>query len=435
MKINEFKSANLIQRTANNSKLIHSFGALADLGQEIVNKHSFQETVRTSLHLLLGSLAIMRGGVAGYSRYEHEFNMLSGRGLGENFPQRLSLCYEDERQFMMNGLAPIESSYAKVLPFFQVYDDSFEKARIALMIPLVVRDELLGAVMLGEKASGDVYSSYDKEIITAMCRHIGVAIAQRNMLAEIEKRNEENERLLENLRATYKDTVKAFATAIDCKDKYTEGHSVRVGKYSEIIGEELGWNPNEIEGAAVAGYLHDVGKLTVERRIINAPYRINAKESAELNRHPSVGYEILMPIHHPYADVPLAAKYHHERLDGRGYPDGLYDREIPFIAKMVNLADSFDAMTTDRPYKRRRPAPDVFDDLRRNSGKQFAPEIVSAFFRGMLKELTGENKDRRFRRLLGREYMESEGLVPMLRQSLNAMTPTSSMTMINAERN
>ncbi|MCV4872133.1 HD domain-containing protein, partial [Escherichia coli] len=88
------------------------------------------------------------------------------------------------------------------------------------------------------------------------------------------------------------------------------------------------------------------GKLTVERKIINAPYRINAKESSELNRHPSVGYEILLPIHHPYSDVPLAAKYHHERLDGRGYPEGLYDREIPYIAKIVNLADSFDAMTT-----------------------------------------------------------------------------------------
>ena len=121
---------------------------------------------------------------------------------------------------------------------------------------------------------------------------------------------------------TYADTVKAFATAIDCKDKYTEGHSVRVGKYSEILAQEIGYDENEIEGVAVAGYLHDVGKLTVERNIINAPYRINAKESAELNKHPAVGYEILMPIHHPYTDVPLAAKYHHERLDGRGYPDG-----------------------------------------------------------------------------------------------------------------
>lgn len=233
------------------------------------------------------------------------------------------------------------------------------------------------------------------------------------------------------MRLTYKDTVRAFAAAIDSKDKYTEGHSVRVGKYTEIIASELGWGNEEVEGAAVAGYLHDVGKLTVERKIINAPYRINAKESRELNRHPSVGYEILLPIHHPYSDVPLAAKYHHERLDGRGYPEGLYDCEIPYIAKIVNLADSFDAMTTDRPYKRRRPAAEVIEDLSRNAGKQFAPELVGALFRGILREAIGDDTDKRFRRLLGREYMETEGLVPMIKSALNNLGGIQTVSVIS----
>ena len=263
---------------------------------------------------------------------------------------------------------PIEVSQAKVLPFFQIYDRSFEAKKVELLVPLVIRDEIVGVVLLGEKANGEPYSSYDKDIICAMTRHIGVGIGQRNLMAELERRVEENRRLYDDLRMTYKDTVKAFATAIDCKDKYTEGHSVRVGKYSEIIAQELGWDEAQVEGVAVAGYLHDVGKLTVERNLINSPVRINAKETIELNRHTTVGYEILLPIHHPYADVPLAAKYHHERLDGRGYPDELYDRDIPYIAKIVCLADSFDAMTTDRPYKRRRPANEVVEDLQRNSG-------------------------------------------------------------------
>ncbi len=414
-------------------KLIHAFGALSELGQEVANKNNFQETIRTSLHLISGALGIMRGGVARYSRFGHELNMLAVRGLGDDFPLSLSLCMEDERQFLTNGLNPIETSQAKVLPFFQVYVTSFEQKRIELLLPLIVRDEIVGAVFLGEKATDEPYSSYEKEIICAMGRHIGVAIAQRNLMAEIERHSEENRKLVDDMRTTYNDTVKAFATAIDCKDKYTEGHSVRVGKYSEIIAAELEWGAPEVEGAAVAGYLHDVGKLTVERKIINAPYRINAKESAELNKHPAVGYDILMPIHHPYTNVPLAAKYHHERLDGRGYPDGLYDREIPYIAKIVNLADSFDAMTTDRPYKARRPAADVIDDLQRNAGKQFAPELVTAFLRGMLKELNGDTKEKRFRRLLGREYMEAEGIIPTIRRTLNEMMPTSTLTFINAD--
>ncbi len=413
-------------------KLIHAFGALAELGQEITNKNNFQETIRTSLHLISGAIGIMRGAVARYSRFGHELNMLAVRGLGDDFPLSLSLCAEDERQFLTNGLNTIEVAQAKVLPFFQVYDESFERRRLELFIPLVVRDEIVGAIFLGEKATGEPYTNYEKEIACAMGQHIGVAIAQRNLMAEIERHADENRKMFDEMRSTYHDTVKAFAAAIDCKDKYTEGHSVRVGRFSEIIASELGWGADEIEGAAVAGYLHDVGKLTVERKIINAPYRINAKESAELNKHPAVGYEILLPIHHPFTDVPLAAKYHHERLDGRGYPDGLFDREIPFIAKVVNLADSFDAMTTDRPYKARRPAKEVVEDLQQNAGKQFAPELVSSFLGGMLKELTGEDRNKRFRRLLGREYMESEGIVDKLKLTLNEMAPTTPMTYVAA---
>ena len=418
--------------TEHDHKLIHAFGALAELGQEVTNKNNFQETIRTSLHLISGALGIMRGAVARYSRFAHELNMLAVRGLGDDFPLSLSLCTEDERQFLTNGLNPIEVSQAKVLPFFQVYDNSFERRRLEMFVPLVVRDEIVGAIFLGEKATGEPYTNYDREIVCAMGRHIGVAIAQRNLMAEIERHAEENRKLFDEMRSTYHDTVKAFAAAIDCKDKYTEGHSVRVGKFSEIIAAELGWGSDAVEGAAVAGYLHDVGKLTVERKIINAPYRINAKESAELNKHPATGYEILQPIHHPYTDVPLAAKYHHERLDGRGYPDGLYDREIPFIAKVVNLADSFDAMTTDRPYKARRPAKDVVEDLKLNAGKQFAPELVTSFLGGMLKELKGDDPKKRFRRLLGRDYMEADGIVDKLQSTLNEMAPTTPMTYVAA---
>jgi HD-GYP domain-containing protein (c-di-GMP phosphodiesterase class II) len=430
VKIQEIKPTDFRQMAENKSTLIHTFGALAEIGQEIANKNDFQDTIRTSLHLLLGSLAIMRGGIARYSRFGRELNMLAARGLGDDFPLALSLFDEDERQFLVNGIYPIDASQARVLPFFQSYSRGVGSAGIELLLPLVIRGEMVGAVFLGEKATGEAYSAYDREVIAAMGRHIGVAIAHRNMLAELERRADENRKLYDDMRMTYRDTVKAFATAIDCKDKYTEGHSVRVGRYSEIIAEELGWGEDEVEGAAVAGYLHDVGKLTVERRIINAPYRIDAKESAELNKHPGVGFEILQPIHHPYADVPLAAKYHHERLDGRGYPDGLHDREIPFIAKIVNLADSFDAMTTDRPYKRRRPANDVFEDLTSNAGRQFAPELVSAFLGGMLKELEGEKPERKFRKMLGREYMETEGLIHTVRRSLNTLSATSTLTLI-----
>src|SRR5690606_27865682 len=381
----------------------------------------------TSLHLLLGSLGIMRGGVARYSPYDGEIVFSAVRGLGDEFPLSIPLARDDERLMLECGTAALEVLDARDLPIISRFGWILEAKSIEIIVPLVVHGELLGMLVVGEKASGSAYTTHDKDVICAMGRHIGVAISQRNLLTELERRADENQKLYERMRTTYNDTVKAFAAAIDSKDKYTEGHSTRVGKYTEIIARELGWPEHEIERASVAGYLHDVGKLTVDRRIINAPYKIDAKESKELNRHTSDGYDILHPIHHPYADVPLAAKYHLERLDGRGYPDGLRDREIPYIAKIVNLADSFDAMTTDRPYKRRRPVQDVIEDLQKNSGTQFAPEITSALLRGLLRETTGETKDRRFRRLLGREYMEAEALPELLSSALNKIGSTRSI--------
>ena len=189
---------------------------------------------------------------------------------------------------------------------------------------------------------------------------------------------------------------------------------MRVGKYSEIIAREMGWSDDEVEGITIAGYLHDIGKLIVDLSVINSPERFNAKESEEMSRHPAAGYEILAPITHPFADIPLMARYHHERVDGNGYPDGLKGDQIPAGAKIVTLADSFDAMTTDRPYRKRLPLEDVLNDFRANTGTQFAPEVVCAFCRAFLKEIDGNSNETRISRLLAKGYDDLASLKPLL---------------------
>jgi len=399
-------------------KLVHTFAALADLGQEIADTGDFQEMIRTSLHLLLGSLAIRRGAVTEYEREAHSLRFLAARGLGSEELEYLTLSPEDVEDLLELGLCActLEDENERVKSFVNRHREFLAEHRIQLLIPFVVRGKLVGLIFLGEKASGEAYTIDDREVLCAMARHIGVGIQERRLLEELEHRAIENRELYEGLRAIYKDTVKAFAAAIDCKDKYTQGHSERVGRYSEIIARELGWSDEEVEGIAVAGYLHDIGKLVVERDILNAPYRIDAKQSSELNRHPAAGYEILSPIRHPYADISLMARYHHERLDGRGYPEGLTGDQIPPGAKIVTLADSFDAMTTDRPYRRRRSFEEVVEDFRKNTGKQFAPDVVLAFCRALLKEVSGETRDRRMMKMLGKGYLEAEQVIPLLKE-------------------
>jgi HD-GYP domain-containing protein (c-di-GMP phosphodiesterase class II) len=413
--------------------VLHAFAALADLGEEIAETSDFEEMVRSALHVVLGAMGIRRGAVAEFDRERDALHFVAARGYVEELARDISLTPQTQPESNGNGngagaLAHALQDFARVE--HEVHD-RFVGAGVEVITPLVVRGELIGIILLGGKASGESFTPEDRELARALGRHVGVGLHNHRLLREVERRAEENRKLYESLKGSYNDTVRAFAAAIDCKDKYTQGHSERVGKYSEIIAREMGWADEEVEAIAIGGYLHDVGKLVVDREIINAPYRIDAKQSSELNRHPAAGYEILRPIQHPFADIPLMARYHHERPDGRGYPEGLTDEQIPAGAKIVSLADSFDAMTTDRPYRRRRTFEEVVADFRHNAGRQFATPVVVALCRALLKEARGETRPRQMMRLLGRDYVEEQTL-PALEQLIADLEAGTHTTAVQA---
>src|SRR5437588_112855 len=402
----------------NTQRLLHTFSALADLGQEISDTNDFEEMLRNSFHLLLGSLAIRRGAVTEYDREAGTLRLIASRGFGESTNDALELPADRARELASFGSTMTLDGATRRAQRFLEDHKALASIEIDLLLPLVVRERLIGIVLLGEKASGEKYTEEDLEVLSALARHIGVGIHSHRLLEEVEHKAIENQRLYDGLRKIYKETVQAFAAAIDIKDRYTQGHSVRVGKYSEIIAREMGWSDEEVEGITIAGYLHDIGKLIVDLSVINSPERFSAKDSKEMSRHPAAGYEILARINHPYAEIPLMARYHHERIDGKGYPDGLKGDEIPAGAKIVTLADSFDAMTTDRPYRKKLPLEDVLEDFRVNTGTQFDPAVVCAFCRAFLKEIDG-TKERRLLNLLNRNYDHVERVSPLISQVIS----------------
>ncbi len=402
----------------NTQRLLHTFSALADLGQEISDTNDFEEMLRNSFHLLLGSLAIRRGGVAEYVREAGTLRLIAARGLGESKDDALEFTTDHARELASFGSTiTLDQSRSEAHRFLEDHK-TLASIQIDLLLPLVVRERLIGVVLLGEKASAEKYTEEDLQVLSALARHIAVGIHSHRLIEEVEHKAAENQRLYEGLRKIYRETVHAFAAAIDIKDRYTQGHSVRVGKYSEIIAREMGWNDDEVEGITIAGYLHDIGKLIVDLSVINSPERFSAKDSKEMSRHPSAGYEILARINHPYAQIPLMARYHHERIDGNGYPDGLKGDEIPPGAKIVTLADSFDAMTTDRPYRKKLPLEDVLEDFRANTGTQFDPSVVCAFCRAFLKEIEGTS-EKRLLNLLKKNYANVENVSPLLNQLIS----------------
>ncbi|MFB6818851.1 HD-GYP domain-containing protein [Streptomyces sp. NPDC056347] len=182
--------------------------------------------------------------------------------------------------------------------------------------------------------------------------------------------------------AAHRATIRALVQAVDLKDTYTRGHSERVGRASVLIARELGMDQQRTEVLRFAGILHDVGKLGVPTRVLRKDGPLTPEERQVIELHPEYGHEIVRGIGF-LGEARAAILHHHERLDGTGYPYGLSGREIPEFARVVAVADAFDAMTSTRSYRRGRPVPAALAELKRCAGTQFDPRMVRALARGL----------------------------------------------------
>jgi putative nucleotidyltransferase with HDIG domain len=173
------------------------------------------------------------------------------------------------------------------------------------------------------------------------------------------------------------ETIRTLAAAIDAKDPYTRGHSERVSSYSMAIARHLGLSQEEVFRVRIAAILHDVGKLGVRDGILNKPGGLTEEEFAVMRKHPAIGAQIMEPIR-MLKDIIPGIRNHHETWDGQGYPDRLSGEEIPLVARIIGVADTFDAMTTNRPYQQAKSLEFVLEKMRAMSSTRFDPEVVSA---------------------------------------------------------
>ncbi|MEU6351647.1 HD-GYP domain-containing protein [Streptomyces sp. NPDC047072] len=186
-------------------------------------------------------------------------------------------------------------------------------------------------------------------------------------------------------RAAHQATIRALVQAVDIKDGYTRGHSERVGQASMMIARELGMDEARTEVLRFAGILHDVGKLGVPTRLLRKDGPLTPEERRVIELHPEYGHEMVRGISF-LGEARAAVLHHHERLDGSGYPYGLMGSQIPESARVVAVADAFDAMTSTRSYRRARPVPAALEELERCAGAQFDPRMVEALVRALARE-------------------------------------------------
>lgn len=234
----------------------------------------------------------------------------------------------------------------------------------SLCVPLLANQQVLGVLNIRTKTDGSDFTHQDLELAGQLANIAAAAI--------------ENASLHDELQALFLSTVSAMANSIDARDPYTKGHSERVTSYAVMIAEELKLSGEELERLRYAGLLHDIGKIRIRDHILHKPGRLTDAEFTEMKKHPEYGVEIMQPVK-AFQSILPAMLHHHERFDGRGYPHGLAAEGIPLSARILCVADCFDAMTSDRPYRKGMPVADAVSELVKNKSTQFDPELVDIF--------------------------------------------------------
>ncbi|MFO8057337.1 MAG: response regulator [bacterium] len=239
-----------------------------------------------------------------------------------------------------------------------------------LSVPLKVRDQILGAV--------NAYSFKKSYRFTEGQAKLLIILASRAAQAI------ENARLFENLQLTFRQTIQGLVGTLEAKDKYTSGHSRRVTELAVKIAHQLGLAPREVERIEWAGLLHDIGKIGIRLEALNKPEKITEQEHEMFKDHTVMGKQILESIHFLREIVPLVY-HHHEWYDGSGYPEGIAGEDIPLGARILAVADSYDAMTSDRPYRKAMSRDESIKELKKFAGSQFDPRLVDIFIQVLQK--------------------------------------------------
>ncbi|TAM36769.1 HD domain-containing protein [bacterium] len=285
---------------------------------------------------------------------------------------REALVYEEAKAGLTSGKIKQETRQQLAQVLYQM-----ELLETVVCVPSYFRDKLLGFLLLGRKSNGRKFLDEELDFFVALNSNVAMAIRNAQLFKELEYE-------LDRKRQMFLRTTIALAAAIEAKDHYTHGHTTRVTSFSLEIAKRIDRNTRKtlndkfLEDLHVASLLHDIGKIGVPEHILNKRSELTVGERNRIKEHPMIGVNILKPIKELEGPM-LGVRYHHERFDGKGYPEGLKGEQIPLVASIISVADSFDAMTTDRPYRQALLKESAVNEIRSLSGRQFCPSVADAF--------------------------------------------------------
>jgi HD-GYP domain-containing protein (c-di-GMP phosphodiesterase class II) len=231
--------------------------------------------------------------------------------------------------------------------------------------PLIVKDEIIGTITLANKADHTSFKEQDLELLSTIAAQASVAI--------------KNVHLYENQQTTYLNTMQALVSAVEASDPYTRGHSERVTRYAQTLGRQLNLTRDSFKRLERASILHDIGKIGIDVAVLHKEGVLSASDIDILQQHPLIGTKILEPIAF-LKTVRQIILQHHERYDGTGYPLRVKGDDILLEARIIAVADTYDAMTSDRPYRKALSHEIAVAEIKKHSGTQFDPNVADAMF-------------------------------------------------------
>jgi putative nucleotidyltransferase with HDIG domain len=268
--------------------------------------------------------------------------------------------------------APVLTTNAQADPRFdrQMSIAAFQ-LRSILCVPLKLKNELIGVLYVDNRAHAGIFKENDLELISAFADQAAVAIDSARLFEDLQESHRELER-------AYQATLEGWVRALDLRDKETEGHTQRVTILTHRLARSMGVSDAELVHMTRGALLHDIGKMAIPDGILLKPGQLTDDERKLIQKHPVYAYEMLSPIDFlvPAIDIPYC---HHEKWDGTGYPRGLKQDEIPFAARIFPIIDVWDALTSDRPYRKAMAHDEVRQIIKDDSGKHFDPLVVEAF--------------------------------------------------------
>ena len=354
---------------------VYSLETLMELTHQLNSSLDLDVTLNTLILSVVGQLRVNSACLFLTDQREDPTQLVAWtfKGLKEEHARAIAFPYDGP---FVRALLPLEGNEIQPLRLGQLEHDpdvdgdvgALFAAGLTIVCPVVMKERMAAILAVGEKVSGQEFQANDLEMLRVLSESACMAI--------------ENARLFKDLQDSYISTVRLLVSRIEDKDPYTHGHTERVTEYAVGIAKEMGFTAEEVQRIQFGAFLHDIGKVHTEDKVLHKPGALNEEEWRKVKMHPVRGAEMVKGVRFLERVVDMI-RHHHERVDGKGYPDGLKGDQISIAAKIVNVADAFDAMTTDRPYRGGLTVEQAVAQLTEKAGTQFAAEIVEVMVQAL----------------------------------------------------